>query len=245
MLTTDTVTCETVTSDNTADRAVSTKLAGAGALAFAGIVILQNVIRGSSAPSNGASAAEVLTHAADSRGLTFALVATFVVGGISLTTFLGGAMRRLTGSARQAWAYTGYVGAAGVLALFAVLLASEQAISVVAHGTDPDLGAVSALWALHNSVFTVLLLFIGIALLGLGRAGVAAGITPRAFEWLAPLGTGLLAVACVAGPGIAAGELGGLFGFGLAGFVIWLAFLITTGLRLVRASGPRAVATAA
>ncbi len=55
---------------------------------------------------------------------------------------------------------------------------------------------MSALWALHNSVFTVLLLFIGIALLGLGRAGVAAGITPRAFAWLAPLGTGLLAVAC-------------------------------------------------
>jgi hypothetical protein len=222
-----------------------TKLAGAGALAFAAVVVLQNVIRGSSAPSNGASAREVLTHAADNRGLTFVLVATFVVSGISLATFLGGVMRRLTASSRPAWAYTGYVGAAGILALFAVLLASEQAISVVAHGTDPDLGAVSALWALHNSVFTVLLLFIGIALLGLGRAGVAAGITPRAFEWLAPVGTGLLAIACAAGPGIAAGELGGLFGFGLVGFVIWLAFLITTGLRLVRSSGQRAEPTAA
>jgi hypothetical protein len=179
------------------------------------------------------------------RGLTFVLVATFVVSGISLATFLGGVMRRLTAGARPAWAYTGYVGGAGVLALFAVLLASEQALSVVAHGADPDLGAVSALWALHNSVFTVLLLFVGIALLGLGRAGVAAGITPRAFAWLAPLGTGLLAIACVAGPGIAVGELGGLFGLGLVGFVIWLAFLVTTGLRLVRASDSWATRTAA
>lgn len=212
----------------------STRLAGIGALTFVAIVILQNIIRGGSAPANSASADEVLTHAADHRSLTFVLVGTFVISAIGLATFLGGAMRRLAASARPAAAYTGFVGAAGVVALFSVVVASEQAISVIAHGSDPDLGAVSALWALHNSVFTVLMLFVGVALLGLGRAGVAAGITPRAFEWLAPLGTALLAIAAAAGPGIAAGELGGLFAVGLVGFAIWLAFLLTTGRRLVR-----------
>ena len=81
-----------------------------------------------------------------------------------------------------------------------MLLASEQALSVIAHGDHPDLAAVSALWALHNSVFTVLLLFLGIALFGLSRAGVAAGITPRVFGWLAPVGSVMLAISCAPAP---------------------------------------------
>ncbi len=211
-----------------------TRLAGFGALSFVAVVVLQNLVRGSSAPGNGASASEVLDHFADTRGVTFLLVCTFVVSGICLATFLGGTMRRLAASTRPGWAGTGYLGGAGVLILFGVLLASEQALSVLAHGDHPDLAAVSALWALHNSVFTVLLLFIGIALFGLSRAGVAAGITPRVFGWLAPAGSAMLAISCAAGPGIAAGELGGMFGLGLAGFVIWLAFVIRTSVALLR-----------
>jgi len=212
----------------------STRLAGIGALTFVAVVVLQNIVRGSSAPGNDASASEVLDHFADTRGITFLLVCTFVVSGVSLATFLGGTMRRLAASTRPGWAGTGYLGGAGILILFGVLVASEQALSVLASGDRPDLAAISALWALHNSVFTVLLLFLGIALFGLSRAGVAAGITPRVFGWLAPVGSVTLAIACAAGPGIAAGELGGLFGLGLVGFVVWLAFLTATGIRLVR-----------
>lgn len=227
---------QTLTPTGSASDRQPTRLAGFGALSFVAVVVLQNLVRGSSAPGNGASASEVLDHFADTRGITFLLVCTFVVSGISLATFLGGTMRRLAASARPGWAGTGYLGGAGVLILFGVLLASEQALSVLAHGDHPDLAAVSALWALHNSVFTVLLLFIGIALFGLSRAGVAAGITPRVFGWLGPVGSVLLAISCAAGPGIAAGELGGMFGLGLVGFLIWLAFVATTGFRLVRST---------
>ena len=86
-------------------------------------------------------------------------------------------------------------------------------------------------------MFTVLLLFIGVALLGLSRAGIAAGITPRAFRWLAPVGTALLAVGCLAGPAIAGGELMGVFGLSVVGFLIWLAFVVTTSVRMVRDAG--------
>jgi hypothetical protein len=157
-----------------------------------------------------------------------------VLSGIGLAVFLGGSIRRLAAGDRPAWAYTGAVGAIGIMGLFAVLVAAEEALSVVAAGTDPSLASIDALWALHNSIFTVLLLSIGVALLGLARAGVAAGITPRVFEWLAPAGFVLLAVASAAGPFIAAGDANGVFGLGAAGFLIWLAFLVTTGLRLVR-----------
>ena len=213
---------------------ISAKLAGVGGIGFAAIVLLQNIIRGGSAPVNGASTDEVLTHYADHRAITFVLVATFVLSGAGLAVFLGGAMRRLMATERRGWAWTGFVGAAGIMALFSVVVGAEQALSVVASGDHPNLGAIEALWALHNSVFTVLDLFIAAALLGLSRAGIAAGLTPRAFRRLAPVGSALLLVGSFAGPSIAAGDAMPLFGLAGIGFVIWLAFLATTGTRLVR-----------
>ena len=146
---------------------IPARFAGVGALAFVAVVVLQNVLRGGSAPANGASSDEVLTHYADHRSITFVLIATFVLGGTALAVFIGGAMRRLIAGGRPGWAITGLIGATGVMALFAVMVGVEQALSVVASGDAPDLGAVQALWALHNSVFSVLMLSIGLALLGL------------------------------------------------------------------------------
>jgi hypothetical protein len=217
-------------------RDTSARLAGIGALAFVAFVAAQNVLRGGSAPANDASAAEVLDHYANHRSMSAVLVVTFVLAGTGLAVFLGGAMRRLTAAGRPAWAYTGFVGALGILGLFSVLLGTEEALSVVAHGDHPSLGAVQALWAMHNSVFAVNFLFIGLALLGLSRAGVAAGITPKAFERIGPIGFGLLAVGALAGPFIAAGEAAPAFGLAGIGFLCWLAFLVTTGLRLVRSA---------
>ena len=176
----------------------------------------------------------MLAYYADHRATTFVLVATFVLTGAGLATFLGGAMRRLLAGSRPGWAITGCVGAVGIMALFAVVVGAEQALSLIATRDQPDLGAIEALWAFHNSVFTVLYLSIGIALVGLARAGVAAGLTPRAFERVAPVGAGLLAVGAVAGPSIAAGDAMPVFALAGLGFLVWLAFLVSTGLRLVR-----------
>ena len=122
------------------------------------------------------------------------------------------------------------------MALFGIMVASEQALSVVAAGDRPDLGTIEALWTFHNSVFTVLFLSLAIALLGLARAGVAAGLTPRAFDRIAPAGAGLLAVGAMAGPWIAAGDAMPVAGLAFLGFAVWLAFLVSTGLRLVRSA---------
>jgi hypothetical protein len=217
-----------------ATRDLRERLAGVGALTFAAVVVLQNVIRGSEAPANDASARQVLDYFADHRGVTFVLMATFVVSGLGLAAFIGGSLRRFA-SGRRGWAMMGAVGATGIMVLFSVVVAVEEALAVAADQAHPNASAVEALWILHNSVFSgVLDLFIAVALFGLARAGVAAGVTPRAFAWLAPIGTALLLVAAAAGPAIAAGEMMALFGVGLVGFVIWLAFLAATGVRLVR-----------
>jgi hypothetical protein len=215
---------------------ISSRAAGIGAITFAVTVFMQNIIRGGSAPGNGATSNEVLTHYADHRAITFGLLATYVLSGLCLAIFLGGAMKRLIASSRRGWAFTGLVGAASILALFTVVIGADQAVSVVAHGNSPNIGAIEALWALHNSIFTVLDLSIAIALLGLSRAGIAAGITPRVFRRLAPIGAAMLSVGTLAGPSIAAGDAVPLFGVAGIGFLVWLSFLLTTGLRLVRSS---------
>ena len=212
---------------------ISNRAAGLGALGFAGVVVLQNILR-ASAPQPGADLDDVVRHFADHRALTVTLTATFVVGLCSLALFIGGTLRRLAATDRRGWAVLGAFGACTLVALFAGVLASEQALSVVAVGKAPDMGAVQALWNLHNSVFTVNLLFIGIALVGLSRAGIAADITPRPFRVLAPVGAGLLTVGTLSGPYIANGEAMPLFGVSVIGFVVWLAFLATTGRRLIR-----------
>src|SRR4051812_38971062 len=213
---------------------ISPRLAGAGAITFASVVALQNIIRGGSGPMNGDSDESVLTHFADHRAITFLLIATFVVSGLGLAVFVGGAMRRLLASDRPAWALTGLFGAAGILALFSVVVGAEQALSVIGTQDHPNIGAVGALFALHNSVFAVLDVSIAVALLGLSRAGVSAGITPRVFGPLAPVGSALPLVGALAGPAIAAGDAMPLFGVAGLGFVVWLAFVFTTGIRLVR-----------
>ena len=213
---------------------ISVRLAGAGAITFAVTVIAQNFIRGASAPAMGASTHEILTHYSGDHPISFVLAATYVLSGLGMAVFLGGALRRLLRTDRAGWALTGLAGAVSVMALFAVVVASEQALAVVAQQGNPDPGAIDALWALHNSVFTVLDFSIAIALLGLSRAGVAAGMTPRVFARLAPLGTLLLLVGTLTGPATAAGDTMAFFAITVAGFVIWLSFLIATGVRLVR-----------
>lgn len=219
---------------NRAPGDLRSRLAGLGGLIFAGVVVLQNILRGSESPANDASAREVLGYYADHRAMTFVLVTTFVVSGLGLAAFLGGAMPRLLQSGRRGWATMGAVGAMAIMVLFTIVVGAEQALSVAANRPNPSAATIEALWVLHNSIFSLLDLFIAIALFGLAKAGVAAGVTPRIFERLAPIAGALLLVATVAGPAIAGGDAMPLFGVGVVGFLVWLAFLATTGLRLVR-----------
>ena len=81
-------------------------------------------------------------------------------------------------------------------------------------------------------------LSIAFALLGLSRAAIAARMTPKPFTWLAPAGAALLIVGTIAGPTIAEGRTMALFGVAGLGFLVWLAFLIVTGIRLIRTPEP-------
>jgi hypothetical protein len=95
-------------------KGLSARLAGLGAMGFAAVVTIQNVVRGSSAPAMDASPDAVLAHFADHRTLTLVLVASFVLAACALAAFVGGSMRRLV-AAQPGWAITGGLGPASRL----------------------------------------------------------------------------------------------------------------------------------
>ncbi len=210
----------------------SLRWAGAGGIAFAAIVLAQNALR-AGAPANDASPHDVVAYFHDHRALEWALVVTFVASGFALARYCGGVWRAVTGSAPAArdWLVTGLLGVAGIVAIFGSMVACEVAMTVAArHATATT--TVTTLWALHNALFGLLNLMLAIALLGLSRAAVAAGIAPRAFTTIGAIGAGLHAFGACFAPAIAEKSSPAMVPAAL-GFLCWLAFLAVSGWRLM------------
>ena len=221
--------------DTTSGRGLRRVLSAAGA-GFALIVIAQNVLRGAGAPRNDASVGDVLAHYRDDTGMAVVLTTMFVIAGLSLAGFVAELVRRLLRRGTDAWTVIGAIGTVGVMIMFAMVVAMEAALVGAAGREAPDLGTIDALWLTHNAVFAVLGLSLGTALLGLGRAASAAGLAPAFFRWLAPAGAAALCVGAAGAPVVADGSVMAAMAPALAGFVVWLVFLLTTSFRMVRSS---------
>ncbi|MGV1036012.1 MAG: hypothetical protein ACOYD0_03155 [Candidatus Nanopelagicales bacterium] len=232
---------EQTQTDPAMTRAISPRVAGWGGIFFVVIVVLQNLTRGAVAPQNDAPIPQVLEYFAQHRTLDLLLCTSFALGAVGLALFLGGLMSKIAVGPARSWAYMGFAGAVGVIALFSTLVGTETALSVAANRPQPSLGAMDALWSLHNGIFAVLCLSIGVALGGLGLACVAHELLPRAFTWLAPIGGCLLAVGAIAAPLVADGSAPAVLGIMLIGFLIWLIVVAFVGVRLIREAEVAAV----
>lgn len=216
------------------DRTRLHRILSLGGAAFATIVILQNLIRGSSAPLNDAAVADVFEHYRDATGLTVLLTVMFVVGGVCLTGFVAELTRRLWRRSTDVWTTIGLMGAIGVIGTFSLVVATEGALVGAAGREQPDLGTIDALWLFHNAVFAVLGLALAMALLGLGRAAAAAGLTPGFFRWLAPAGATALCIGAAGAPVLADGSVMVPMALTFVGFMTWLTFLGFTSVRMFR-----------
>ena len=205
-------------------------LGGIGGLAFVGSVVVQNALR-SRFPTNDAGAAEVMKYYADHRAVTLALAVLMPIGLVGLTTFLGAVLGRARGAARAA-GITGAFGAAGIIATFTMLCAFDLGIAGYVHRGQAALATVDGLWVVHNAVFGLLLASIGIALAGLSRAAAVSGLISGRWNKAGFIGAALLLIGATTTPAIIDGSP--TMFVGVAGFVIWLAFMIRTSVALVR-----------
>jgi hypothetical protein len=211
-------------------------LAGIGGAVFFVLLVVQNLLKAATNPANSATAAQILRFAHHDAWSVHLLVVTYVIGFPALFLFVAGLTRRCSDlcPASEVW---GGLGRSSV-AVIAVLFGLINVLQVVLVAERAELAGnpalVSALWAMHNAVFTLNLLAVGGALLGLGRAATLAGLVPR---WMWPVSiVGALLLAVAAAPAVAEVHGSNLLAIGLIGFLCWLLLLATSSIRLLRDS---------
>jgi hypothetical protein len=209
-------------------------LAGVSALVFLVLIAAQNVLKGSLGPTNTASTDDLsqLTHAR--AWSVHLLVITYVLGFPALLAF-GSGLKAWCASTQPRttnWAGLGELSTVVIAVLFG-LVNIVQITMVAARdqlAAAPDLAHV--LWTLHNAVFTINLVAVGTALIGLGRAAALARLVPSWMGTLTAIGGGLLIASAI--PAVAVVQGSPWMAVGLVGFLIWMVFLAVAGIALLR-----------
>ena len=193
-------------------------------------VIVQNAVR-AGYPRADASAAKVVAYYAVHHSGALALAAMLPFGLLGLGAFVGAMMARAAHGKGRGSAFAGLFGAAGIMGTFLMVSATDFAIDAYVGRGDPDLSVVSGMWVLHNAVFGVLLGAIGVALAGLTIACAESGVLHARWRVAGLLGGLALLVAAGTTPAIVDG--GPTMFVGLAGFVVWVVFLVAASIRLL------------
>ena len=152
--------------------------------------------------------------------------------------FAAGAVARLRRAPQEAVESWPLLGLAGVFmqnALFAVVVGTQLVLATADLSDD----SAWALWQLHNALFTLNGSSLAIILLSFSIAGLRAGLIRRWHGALGLTAAGVLALSSFTTPFHA--DVEPLAMIGLAGFVMWLVWITTYALVLLRGDRTPAV----
>lgn len=207
------------------------RLAGTGGLVFAATLVADNIIR-ASAPGFDAAPAQVSPYFLDHRAAALVPLGLFPVGLLALFPFAAGLWARARQEESRWWASAGVLGAATIAALFAIVNITEIVLTAKAAQLASSPAVVQALWTLRAAAFGLDLAAIAVALIGLSRAAAAMRLIP---SWLAltawPGAACLLTAATFT---VALADGGPWLAVGLGGFIVWVVFVITASVSLLR-----------
>jgi hypothetical protein len=212
------------------------RLAGFGALVFATLVVVANILQGSM-PALNADSAEVVTYLTDHRAENIFATVGFALGSLFLLMFASAFYGRLKATGRPedlVWARFGMIGAVLILPTFAAVVVQRLVLLV---GMDeliatPEL--ITLVWRLEMAAFLVNVLPVSAAVVGFGIAGARSGLLPAWFRHWSPIaaGAGIVTAACAV-----AGLEGSPIGFGgILPFATWMLTLFVAGIRQLRSA---------
>jgi hypothetical protein len=207
------------------------RLAGTGGLVFAATLLAQNIIR-ASAPGFGAAPGQVTAYFLHHRAAALVPLGLFPVEMIALFAFVAAVWTMADREESRWWAGVGMLGAATIAALFAFVNITEIVLTAKAGRLGGSPAVVQALWALHAAGFGLDLAAIAVALIGLSYAAASVRLIPAWLTVAAWPGAACLLTTAVFSVALANG--GPWVAIGLAGFVIWLVFVITASISLLR-----------
>lgn len=209
---------------------------GVAAITFAVLWVAENVLFAvTGAVPYDAPVDEVLAYYAANRdtvAIVSALVALYLPLLLVFATGLHGLVER-RGGAGSAWSRLAVAAGATLSATLVLFNVLQIGLALAAGGLAEPTPAFELVWQMHAAAFGLALPMLGALCLGTALATHASLLTPA---WQRLLG--------VAGgsPMIAAGlctlviaEGSPLILVGLLGFAAWLVWLLTTGVRLIRA----------
>jgi hypothetical protein len=197
---------------------------------LAAVLVADNIIR-ASAPGFDAAPAQVSAYFLDHRAAALVPLG-LIPAGLTLFLFAAGLWARARQEESRWWASVGVLGAATIAALFAIVNITEIVLTAKAAQLASSPAVVQALWTLRAAAFGLDLAAIAVALIGLSQAAAAMRLIPSWLALTAWPGAACLLTAAVFTVALADG--GPWLAVGLAGFIVWVVFVITASVSLLR-----------
>ena len=211
------------------------RLVGAAAIAFAVLVVIENVLLAvTGALPYDAPIEEVLAYYAANRdavAIVSGLVALYLPLLLVFVTGLHGLVER-RGGAGADWSRLALAAGATLSAIFVLVNVLQIGLALSAGGLAEPTPAFELVWQVHAAAFALALPTLGTTFIGAALAAHASGLTPAWQRLLGMVGGSLLLAAGLGNLAIADGSP--LIFVGLLGFAAWLVWLLATGVRLVR-----------
>ncbi len=212
----------------------STRLAGAGGLVFLALITFQNIMRAITGPALGASPDVVIRFLRDDGWTIHVLAVTYIVGFVPLLAFASGLAHEASRVEPRArgWAAIGVLGTMAIAVFFALITVLQTALLASVDALAGNAALTQTVWALHDGIFTINLLAVATAMLGLGVAARMARLVPGWMGVLSCVGAALMTAGAL--PMVAEVEGSHLLAVSLAGYLCWLLLLLVAGTRLLR-----------
>jgi hypothetical protein len=201
-------------------------IGGIAGLGFAAGVILQNGVLMAGSPLPGAPLDEVARFYSDPGGRVMIATGWVAINAAFILTFLSVITSRLQESADSAvWGRVAYAGGISLLTIFAIGASMQAVLVTRISELETNQAILGLLWAMHSGSFAMSMVALGVTLLALSIGALA---TP----FVGMLGGVLL----LSGGAFAFNVIDGgpaLF-MGFAGFGMWVVWLITASIRMLR-----------
>jgi len=211
------------------------RLVGAAAIAFAVLVVIENLVVLAGSPTYASPIKEVLAFHAEHRGsvaIAVGMQALYLPLLLGFLTGLHGLVGR-RGGAGVDWSRLAVAAGATFSAVFAFYAVLWDGVVLSAGKLAEPSPVFELVWQMHAAAFALALPALGTTFIGAALATHATRLTPRWQLLLGVAGGGLLLAAGAASLAIADGSA--LLFVGVAGYFAWMVWLLATGVRLVRA----------
>ncbi len=211
------------------------RLVGVAAIAFAVSVVMENaVLAGTGAPSYNDPIEDVLAYYAANRdavAVASGLVALHLPLLLVFVTGLHGLVERRGGDGSD-WSRLAVAAGATLSAVVVLVNVLQIGLALSAGGLAGPTPAFELVWQVHAAAFAFALPMLGATFVGAALAAHASGLT-TAWQRVLGLGGGSLLLAAGVG-NLAIANGSALIFVGLLGFAAFLAWLLATGVRLIR-----------